>query len=60
MAKEAVKEIIPVVPEVLISFDRYFTLTGKPDHHKAGMMKFTKEINYKKSKVAWDLVFKNY
>jgi len=52
----------PVVksgPVVLLTFDRYFASLGLPAHHKAGMATYVKGSS-KKSKEAWDLLFKNY
>jgi hypothetical protein len=46
-------------PEVAISFDRWFVLTGRPNRHKAGMQAFT-NTKGKKTVAAWRAIFANY
>lgn len=46
-------------PVKLISFDAWFRTLGRPDHHKAGLKAYAKTKG-KKSKEAWDRLFKNY
>lgn len=53
-----VKKVLPT-PPVLITFDRYFTMLKKPMHHKLGMIAYA-PVKGKKTKEAWDLIFKNY
>ncbi len=47
-------------PEVLLTFDRWFALSGKPAHHKAGMIAFGKKVSGKRPMSAWDAMFKDY
>lgn len=55
------KEEIPKKEEIFFSFDRWFSLTGKPTHHKAGMIAFVKgNVRGKRTRASWDEVFKNY
>lgn len=42
-----------------ISFDRWFSTTGRPAHHKAGMRAFVKSSG-RKTKAAWDQLFAKY
>jgi hypothetical protein len=46
-------------PPPMITFDRYFMALGKPMHHKAGMAAYG-SIKGKKTKEAWDSLFKKY
>jgi hypothetical protein len=51
----------PVVP--LLSFDRYFSTTGKPAHHKAGMRAFLTSsgtTDQRRTKDDWEKIFANY
>lgn len=54
------KEAAP--PELMLSFDRYFSTLGRPDHHKAGMKAFLKkgQAQGKKAKSYWEQLFKTY
>lgn len=49
----------PAVPGQVVSFDRWFSTTGKPDHWKAGMHRFALTSG-KKSLAAWAKLFENY
>jgi hypothetical protein len=42
-----------------ISFDRWFSTTGRPGHHKAGMRAYVKASG-RKTKTAWDQLFAKY
>lgn len=53
---------VPAIKEelaMLVSFDRWFSTTGKPDHWKAGMHRFALTSG-KKSLAAWAKLFENY
>ena len=49
----------PAEPELLVSFDRWFSTTGKPDHWKTGMKAFA-NTSGKKSLAAWAKLFETY
>lgn len=44
---------------VLVTFDRWFALQGRPAHHKAGMSAYT-NTKGKMTVDAWNKLFKNY
>jgi hypothetical protein len=45
----------------LMSFDRWFATTGKPIHHKAGMLTYLRNTFLgKRTKADWDNLFKAY
>jgi hypothetical protein len=44
---------------VAISFDRWFTTTGRPDYHKAGMQAYA-DTDGKRLPSEWDTLFANY
>jgi len=51
----------PLVVEPMLSFDRWFATTGKPAHHKLGMLAFIKgRSTGKRTKSSWDEMFKGY
>jgi hypothetical protein len=51
----------PATPTVVMNFDRWFATTGKPQHHKAGMLAFIKgRTSGKRTKESWDELFKSY
>lgn len=58
VASVATKAVV-VAPEMSISFDRWFTTTGKPDHWKSGMKRYA-QTSGKKTLAAWTKLFENY
>lgn len=46
-------------PLVLLTFDRWFALQGKPVHHKLGMQAFA-STKGKKAREVWDRIFAKY
>ena len=60
--KKAKPEPKKVEKKVLMSFDRYFTQTGKRPHHKAGMKVFLPkaQINRKRTLEEWNALFSSY
>jgi len=51
----------PPAPVPMLSFDRWFALTGRPAHHRLGLLAFIgARARGKKPKSAWDELFKNY
>lgn len=54
-APEPAKE----APSPVVSFDRWFSSTGKPQHHKAGMKAFA-PTKGKKTVAAWNAAFAGY
>ena len=50
---------LSVKPLVLLTFDRWFALQGRPAHHKLGMRAFA-STKGKKTREAWDSIFENY
>lgn len=44
---------------VLLTFDRWFALQGRPAHHKGGMKAFATTAG-KKTVEAWDRIFRKY
>lgn len=72
-AVAAVAEIPPPAPKPpapppppaapVMSFDRYFALSGRPVHHKAGLQAYFKTTAGgagKRTKSAWDVLFAQY
>lgn len=57
---KAAKLVEKVEPEQMISFDRYFTVLGRPSRHKKGMIAFLKSIKGRKTKAEWDRLFQGY
>ena len=49
----------PTPPVPVVSFDRWFATTGRPQHHKAGMQRFA-ATKGKKTVAAWNAVFARY
>ena len=49
----------PTAAALVISFDRWFATTGKPEHWKAGM-KAHAQTSGKKTLAAWAQMFENY
>ena len=56
------KAAAPKAPIVVVmNFDRWFSSTGKPAHHKSGMKTYRKTaIKGKRTAAAWQELFKNY
>ena len=54
-----VKKEVAAPPAKLITFDRYFTFLGLPEHHKEGLKAYA-NTKGKRTKEAWDLLLKNY
>lgn len=59
LAAPAVKAAPAVAPPPVVSFDRWFATTGRPQHHKAGMRAYA-STNGKKTVAAWNAVFAGY
>lgn len=49
----------PAPPMLLLTFDRWFSSKGFPDHWKGGMKAF-KDTTGKRTLAAWDSLFKDY
>jgi hypothetical protein len=51
-------------PEPVMSFDRYFQTTGRPFHHKAGLLAYLQAAGSgtggKRTKNQWDAIFAQY
>lgn len=47
---------------VLMTFDRWFATTSRPEHHKAGMLTYLHNNSFlgKRTKADWDNLFKTY
>lgn len=50
---------VPVVPAVSVTFDRWFSQSGRPAHHKGGLQAFA-NTSGKRTVATWDAIFKNY
>lgn len=53
------KKAPPAPVEPLLTFDRWFISLGRPSHHKAGMQAY-RPTKGRKTKAAWDRLFKDY
>lgn len=49
----------PEKPELVVTFDRWFAMQGRPDHWKAGMRAYANTAG-KKPLSAWDKIFSSY
>ncbi len=47
-------------PDVLMTFDRWFATTGRPPHHKGGMLAYIGRVKGKRLASTWAQMFANY
>jgi len=51
--------VSPPAEEVWLTFDRWFSTTGRPPHHKGGLKAFA-ITSGKKTVAAWNAIFATY
>lgn len=54
-----VEQSTPAPLPQLITFDTWFSSTGRPAHHRYGMSAYA-DTGGRKTKEYWDSIFKNY
>lgn len=55
----APREALPTNPVLLMTFDRWFALSGRKSAHKPGMRAYA-DVRGRRTRVAWDAMFKHY
>ena len=61
VAKPVAKAAAPKLPDPVMTFDRYFGITGRPARHKAGLRAFLKGADKAKKPLSqWKKIFAAY